>query len=106
MLASFEDLRENMLDYFSYVKNLEEITEDAYEDAVIEVCDNMVDIYTYDLLKSVEELYQVGAFDEVDMSESQDIIGLISLAQYRYYYETLQEAYSYDSMIEDLKEEK
>lgn len=106
MLASFEDLRDNMLDYFSHVKDLEEITEDNFFDAVVEVSDSAIDIYTYDLLDSVKELHNVGAFDEVDFGESEDITGLIMSAQYNYYFEILMENYSLELMIKDLEEEE
>lgn len=98
---------ENKNDVFEQIKDelpQHEITnEDQFTDAIYEITDNMVDIYTADLFDSVEFLYEQGLLDEVHG----DLLQAIRGAQYEYFQDVVAEHYNqlYDSVLENEEDE-
>lgn len=88
----FEQIKDELQEY--------EITnEDQFTDAIYQITENMIDIYTADVFDSVEFLYEQGLLDEVHG----DLLQAIRGAQYEYFQDVVAEHYNelLNSVLED-----
>lgn len=88
----FEQIKDELQEY--------EITnEDQFTDAIYQITENMIDIYTADVFDSVEFLYEQGLLDEVHG----DLLQAIREAQYEYFQDVVAEHYNelLNSVLED-----
>ena len=101
--ASLEDLKIEFLDYDSgYIG-----------DVITEIADNNIDIYYSDIIDSVRDCYDSGAYEEAinNFESSGDLMKDIQLAQYTYYsdllYEHLDEVIEYyiKSKLEEISKD-
>lgn len=96
MLENKNDLFEQIKDELQH----HEITnEDQFTDAIYQITEDMIDIYTADLFDSVEFLYEHGLLDEVHG----DLLQAIRGAQYEYFQDIVADHYSelLNSVLED-----
>jgi hypothetical protein len=90
-LCSYEDLRDEFLEYDSgYIC-----------DIISEIADSNVDIYNYDLMQSVKDLYNSGAYEGMmqEFGSSNDLIK--DLQQAQYYYNSTLLYDNYDELLVD-----
>lgn len=73
-LEVFETIKEELEGY-----NIE--TRDDFDQAIIEICDGLIDIATYDLIESIHFLHNEGLLDYIDG----DLMEAVFAAQYDYY---------------------
>ena len=93
MLTNYTEIREEILDNWEY---LEELNDNGVDDYLTELADSRNPIYTKDIIEEWRELpsdYN-DAWAEFGMPDSITITGLMTLSLYRYYQDRYTEIYN------------